>query len=598
MDTGRLVAYPADRQPRRSQDRERRGKPERCPEAIAFLQKQGSVGVTRCRRTAGVLDDRGRHQSVGPAHRPSTQGEVDVFVVQEIPFVEAASLHQEIVAEQHRRASEDRQVRGGSGRLARFAVADVGAGAETVEPDAEAVHDRWIGPGMNQLRLRCPHCPCQLGSEWVEPARRHHHVVVEDGDQVSAAPAGGFEAEIGGSTVPVVVGRDVLDGIVGGRGRTSRVDHDQMIDRAPGPDRCKTGVERRRLRRVRNDNDRDHGAYGTVPAVTATTLVAGGAGYIGSHTVRALTEAGRSVVVYDSLELGTAEAVGDAPLVVGDIADEALIESTCRDYGVDSIVHLAAYKNVGESMVEPYKYFRNNIDGTVRLLEAAVRADVRQVVFSSSCSVYGTPPYVPVDEAQPIAPESVYAETKAIAERVLKWYGEVHGLRSVSLRYFNAAGASFDSRIGEDWTYALNLIPVAIRALLTKADPIAVFGDDYPTPDGTCIRDYIHVDDLAAAHIAAIDYLAGDGATTAVNVGTGLGSSVLEVLQAIADVAGEPVPHEIVGRRAGDPTTTYADPSVAQQLLGWQSRYGLDEIIDTAYRWHLKQRDEQHTSSA
>ena len=257
--------------------------------------------------------------------------------------------------------------------------------------------------------------------------------------------------------------------------------------------------------------------------MTATTLVTGGAGYIGSHTVRAMRASGRAVVVLDTLELGIAEAVIDAPLVVGDIADEALVEQVCRDHQVDTIVHFAAYKNVGESMQLPSKYFHNNVDGTVRLLDAAVRAGVGQVVFSSSCSVYGTPAAVPVDETQAIQPESVYADTKAIVERVLHWYGEVHGLRSVSLRYFNAAGASVDARIGEDWQYSLNLIPVAIRALLLGDRTLKVFGSDYPTPDGTCIRDYIHVDDLADAHIAAIDHLAGGGATTAVNVGTGVG---------------------------------------------------------------------------
>ena len=320
-----------------------------------------------------------------------------------------------------------------------------------------------------------------------------------------------------------------------------------------------------------------------------TVLVTGGAGYIGSHTVRALRGAGRRVVVIDSLELGSADAVIDAPLVVGDIADEALVEATCREHAVDTIVHFAAYKNVGESMQAPSRYFHNNVDGTVHLLDAAVRAGVGQFVFSSSCSVYGTPAVVPVDETQPIAPESVYAETKAMAERVLHWYGEIHGVRSVSLRYFNAAGASFDARIGEDWTYALNLIPVAIRALLTGDQRLQVFGDDYPTPDGTCIRDYIHVDDLSDAHVAAIDHLDRGGATTAVNVGTGVGSSVLEVLHAIERVAGRPVPHEIVGRRAGDPVATFSDPTRSRSLLGWEPRHGLDEIVETAYRWHLTQ---------
>ena len=307
--------------------------------------------------------------------------------------------------------------------------------------------------------------------------------------------------------------------------------------------------------------------------------------------MRELRTLGRDVVVLDSLELSTEAAVLGAPLVVGDVADADLVRQVCADHDVSSIVHFAAYKNVGESMQNPSKYFRNNVDGTVRLLDAALAAGVGQFVFSSSCSVYGTPAGTPVDEQQPIHPESVYADTKAIVERVLHWYGEVHGLRSVSLRYFNAAGASFDAAIGEDWTYALNLIPVAIKALLTAdqpdgAPPLKVFGDDYPTPDGTCIRDYIHVDDLAAAHVAAVDYLADGGATTAVNLGTGVGSSVMEVLDGIAAVAGREVPHEVVGRRAGDPVAVYADPAYAHATLGWQATHRLPAILESAYQWH------------
>jgi UDP-glucose 4-epimerase len=296
------------------------------------------------------------------------------------------------------------------------------------------------------------------------------------------------------------------------------------------------------------------------PRAGGTVLVTGGAGYIGSHTVRALRAADHPVVVLDTLELGRADAVIDAPLVVGDIRDEALVEEVCRDHGVTSVVHFAAYKNVGESMAEPGRYFHNNIDGTVHLVEAVMRAGVRSLVFSSSCSVYGTPPTVPVDETAPIAPESVYADTKATVERILRWYDVTLGLRAVSLRYFNAAGASADARIGEDWSFALNLIPVAMRALLLPDQPpLKVYGTDYPTPDGTCIRDYIHVDDLADAHVKAIEHLTSGGDSVEVNVGTGIGSSVLEVLSAIEAVAGRPVPHELAPRRAGDPVSTYAD---------------------------------------
>jgi UDP-glucose-4-epimerase GalE len=320
-----------------------------------------------------------------------------------------------------------------------------------------------------------------------------------------------------------------------------------------------------------------------------TALVTGGAGYIGSHTVRALRARGYDVVVIDTLERGRADAVIDAELVVGDIADEPLVEAVCREHGVSAIVHFAAYKNVGESMREPGKYWHNNISGTVHLVEAARRAGVSQVVFSSSCSVNGTPSSVPVTEDQPLHPESVYAETKATVERVLSWYTTTHGVRTVSLRYFNAAGASSDGLIGEDWAYSQNLIPLAMKSLLLGEPVLEVYGDDYPTPDGTCIRDYIHVEDVAEAHVKALDYLEHGGGTTAVNVGTGVGSSVLQVLHAIEAVAGHSVPHVITPRRAGDPVATYADPTRAVQLLGWKAVHGLDQIVESAYRWHAAQ---------
>lgn len=324
-----------------------------------------------------------------------------------------------------------------------------------------------------------------------------------------------------------------------------------------------------------------------------TVLVTGGAGYIGSHTVRALHEAGVPVVVVDSLELGRADAVGPVDLVVGDIADGAVIRQICEDYQVGAVVHFAAYKNVGESMTDPGKYLRNNLTGTINLLEALTAAGVDEIVFSSSCSVYGTPAIVPVDETAAIAPESVYAQTKATMETLLDWYCRTKGMRSVSLRYFNAAGASADAVIGEDWTYSMNLVPVAIRSLLIgEPAELTVFGDDYPTPDGTCVRDYIHVDDLAAAHLRALSYLAAGGVTTAVNVGTGTGSSVREVLAAIEAVAGRPVPHRIGPRREGDPVSTFADPRRAQELLGWEATRDLAEVVGSAYRWHLAQVNE------
>jgi UDP-glucose-4-epimerase GalE len=211
---------------------------------------------------------------------------------------------------------------------------------------------------------------------------------------------------------------------------------------------------------------------------------------------------------------------------------------------------------------------------------------VDRIVFSSSCSVYGTPKTVPVDEGAPIHPESVYAETKAMMERVLHWYGEVHGLRSVSLRYFNAAGASSDGAIGEDWTLTLNLVPMVMKATLGHRPPVQVFGSDYPTPDGTCVRDYIHVEDLADAHLKALRYLERGGASTALNVGTGVGSSVMEVIRLTEQVAGREVPMEVVSRRAGDPVEVFADRQRVTEVLGWEPRLGLREIVESAWRWH------------
>lgn len=317
-----------------------------------------------------------------------------------------------------------------------------------------------------------------------------------------------------------------------------------------------------------------------------TVLVTGGAGYIGSHTARALRNAGYDIVILDSLEFGSKDAVLGAPLVVGDIADFDLVADTCRKYSVTSCVHFAAYKSVGESMEKPARYIRNNVAGTSSLAEALTASDVDKIVFSSSCSVYGTPAVVPVTESAPISPESVYADTKAMAEKVLGWFDKTHGMKSVSLRYFNAAGASMDGAIGEDWTVTLNLIPIVMKALLGKRGPLEIFGTDYPTPDGTAVRDYIHVEDLAAAHVKAIEYLHSGGPTTAVNAGTGTGSSVLEVLKATERITGQAVPHTFRPRRAGDPSATFADPANCERVLGWKATHGLDAIIESAYRWH------------
>jgi len=284
-----------------------------------------------------------------------------------------------------------------------------------------------------------------------------------------------------------------------------------------------------------------------------TTLITGGAGYIGSITARAIRASGRAVVVLDTLENGHRKAVGDAPFVQGDVADRDLVRRTVEEHGVDEVVHFAAYKAVGESMSNPGKYFANNVAGSQALFGALHDCGVHRVVFSSTAAVYGTPSRVPVTEDDPVRCESVYAETKWMMERTLEWYARTTPLRSVRLRYFNAAGASDDASLGENWTG---------------------------------VRDYIHVEDLAAAHIAALDHLAGGGDSVTLNVGTGQGTSVLEIIAATERVTGTRVPHQIVGRRPGDVSEVWADASRIRDLTGWEPRRTLDDIIATAHAWH------------
>ncbi|MBI4935594.1 MAG: UDP-glucose 4-epimerase GalE [Actinobacteria bacterium] len=317
-----------------------------------------------------------------------------------------------------------------------------------------------------------------------------------------------------------------------------------------------------------------------------TILITGGAGYIGSHTARLFQQQGRDLVVLDSLEYGNAASVQGIPLEVGDIADESLVSDICRRYGVTAVVHFAAYKFVGESMEQPDKYWHNNVAGTIAMLRALRAANVQHLVFSSSCSVYGTPAAVPVDESAAIHPESVYAETKAMVERILQWQSELTDFRAVSLRYFNASGAHPDGDIGEVWDRAQNLIPLVMKSALGKSGPLQVRGDDYPTPDGTGVRDYVHVCDLAEAHAAAIDHLRRGGAAGAFNVGTGKGFSVLEVLEAAARAAGRDIPHEFAPRRAGDVAAVWGDTSKASTELGWVASRTLDDIVRTAWQWH------------
>ena len=317
-----------------------------------------------------------------------------------------------------------------------------------------------------------------------------------------------------------------------------------------------------------------------------TVLITGGAGYIGSITTRLIRASGRSVVVLDTLENGHRKAVGDAPFVQGNVSDSDLIKRVCAEHGVDEVVHFAAYKAVGESMENPGKYFDNNVSGSQKLFEALHQSGVNRVVFSSTAAVYGTPQSVPVRETDPLSCESVYAETKLMIEKTLGWYSQTTDMRSVCLRYFNAAGASDDATLGEDWRYSQNLIPHVMKAVLGFAPALKVFGNDFPTPDGTGVRDYIHVEDLARAHVAALDYLAKDGDSIVCNVGTGHGTSVMDIIATTERITGKKVPYEIVARRAGDPSECYADPRRITDTFGWSPTRDLNDIISSAYAWH------------
>ena len=317
-------------------------------------------------------------------------------------------------------------------------------------------------------------------------------------------------------------------------------------------------------------------------------LVTGGAGYIGSHTAKALRADGQEPVVLDDLSMGHREAVRWSPFIEGDIADASLVRSVVRDYRIDAVVHFAANAYVGESMQDPAKYFRNNVTRTLRLLESLLESGVRRFVFSSSCATYGTPDRVPIAEEHPQRPTNPYGESKLIVERVLRWYGEIHGLQWVALRYFNAAGADPGGELGEDHDPEPHLIPLVIQAALGMRDRVDIFGTDYATPDGTAVRDYIHVADLASAHVAALKHKA-DAPGVAFNLGTGRGHSVRDVIRAVERITGRRVPVRETARRPGDPAVLVADASRATSLLGWAPRHSdLDTIVETAWRWHAR----------
>jgi UDP-arabinose 4-epimerase len=322
-------------------------------------------------------------------------------------------------------------------------------------------------------------------------------------------------------------------------------------------------------------------------------LVTGGAGYIGSHTCKALAQAGYTPVTFDNLVYGHREAVKWGPFIEGDLADKTLIDSVMQEHSIKAVVHFAAYTYVGESMENPGKYFQNNVTNTVNLLESMRDNNVESIVFSSTCATYGMPDYVPIDEAHPQVPINTYGETKLIIEKALKWFGVAHGIRSAALRYFNASGADADGEIGEQHDPETHLIPLIIEAALGQRAQIDIYGTDYPTPDGTAIRDYIHVTDLADAHVRALGYLFDGGDSIAVNLGTGQGYSVREVIDAVAKCSGIEIPTREVPRRAGDPAELVADARKAHQILQWTpTSSSLEQVVQTAFQWHKKSLDQ------
>ena len=321
-------------------------------------------------------------------------------------------------------------------------------------------------------------------------------------------------------------------------------------------------------------------------------LVTGGAGYIGSHACKALAQAGYTPIAYDNLVYGHRQAVRWGPLEVGDIADRARLDAVITQYRPEAVMHFAAYAYVGESVLDPAKYYRNNVAGTLNLLEALLHHGINRIVFSSTCATYGIPQQTPIDEDHPQQPINPYGASKLMIERMLQDFDTAYGLRSVSLRYFNAAGADPDGEIGEDHDPETHLIPLALQAALGQREALQVFGTDYPTPDGSCIRDYIHVTDLAQAHVQAMDYLAKGGATTALNLGTGHGYSVVEVIEAARKVSGREIPVILTERRPGDPHVLTAAADKARNLLCWQPRYtDLKETLRHAWNWHSLHRN-------
>jgi UDP-glucose 4-epimerase len=311
-------------------------------------------------------------------------------------------------------------------------------------------------------------------------------------------------------------------------------------------------------------------------------LVVGGAGYIGSHAARVLQRRGYDVIVYDNLSTGYKQLAEGFDLIVGDIADNAKVASALRR--CDAVMFFAAHAYVGESVEDPKKYFHNNVLSAISLLDSVMESRVRKFIFSSTAAVYGNPIQSPITESNPRQPVNPYGATKLAFENALEAYSTAFGLKYVSFRYFNAAGADDSGTIGEMHEPETHLVPLIFQAIQGKRAALSIFGDDYPTPDGTCIRDYIHVNDLADAHVLGLEYLAKSD-SIAMNLGTGKGNSVKEVVEAVEHVTGHTVPTQIGPRRAGDPAELVADPSLAERTLKWKAQRSLDNIIETAWKW-------------
>jgi len=314
-------------------------------------------------------------------------------------------------------------------------------------------------------------------------------------------------------------------------------------------------------------------------------LVTGGAGYIGSHAAKALSKAGHRVVVYDSLVAGHREAVKYGELVQGDILDPSALRAAIQRHSVDAVMHFAAFLDVGESVRQPEKYYANNVGGVLNVLNTMAATGVGPLVFSSTCATYGEPIETPITESHPQRPINSYGETKLAAERAFPHYERAHGIHWISLRYFNAAGADPEGELGEDHHPEIHVIPRALDAI-AGGDGLKVFGDDYPTPDGTCLRDYIHVSDLADAHVRALETLAATGQSDAYNLGTGTPTSVREIIQAAERVTGKKVPWTLAPRRPGDPAVLYASADKARTAFGWTPKLAaVDDIVRTAWQW-------------